>query len=764
MNIHFEGALKPTAVTLVHQGFELYGSDRTLIQCAKAVRENLPNASIRVLIPKEGALRDLLLAQGFEVEIAPLWILRRSYGIFGLFIRAVSLPAAILRAHKVFQHSDVVYINTAVVADYYIAARFHAGKAIGHVHEIPNGLALAVLRMLLLWSRSSLLFNSQATLQAFAIPGASSDQVVLNGTSDPIQHDPLAYTGDRPMRVLMLGRLSEWKGQDLLIEAISRIEPARRRAISIRIVGSSFEEQNHEELLREQVRSHGLESCVQLLPFEPDPAPHYRWSDVVVVPSKKPEPFGLVAIEAMSYGRPVVAANHGGLREIVIEGKTGRLVEPNSAESLASALLELAADPTSVEQLGAAGRDRFLSHFTTSVMTKRLMSAFDAQLYSLRSPAVRRIVAVHQGFELYGSDRSFLECLELIREHFAGAEVLVVLPREGPLSIACREKGFKVKVEDLWVLRRSYGLFGLLRRTVRLPAAMSRVKANTENADLVYINTSVVADYYLMSRMIKAKVVAHVREIPNGIALQMLRSLLLWSGADVIFNSQATSAAFRLSQRRTQVVHNGFEPDSDQPCTDYRGDRPLRVLMLGRINEWKGQDLLVEAIEAGRDVWGPLLRVRIVGGVFEDQAFDAELAARVKRGGLDDVIELLPFAEEPAKHYAWSDVIVVPSRRPEPFGRVAIEAMAYGRAVIAAAHGGLVEIIQDGVNGRLFKPNDPISLASIIEHLAMHPAEVRRLAESGRAEYRKRFSGSALRRNFTKALDRTVLSVRSPKS
>ena len=67
--------------------------------------------------------------------------------------------------------------------------------------------------------------------------------------------------------------------------------------------------------------------------FKDDPSTFFKKSKFTLVPSTKPEPFGRVAIESMYYSTPVIAANHGGLKEIVKDGFNGFLFEPNSIES-----------------------------------------------------------------------------------------------------------------------------------------------------------------------------------------------------------------------------------------------------------------------------------------------------------------------------------------------------------------------------------------------------------------------------------------------
>jgi glycosyltransferase involved in cell wall biosynthesis len=137
--------------------------------------------------------------------------------------------------------------------------------------------------------------------------------------------------------------------------------------VNVRLVGSVFGDQTHftDELVR-LIAEQGLSDVVEMFPFTADPYPHYFWADVVVVPSTKPEPFGLVAIEAMAAGRSVIAANHGGLPEIVVDGVTGSLVVPGSVESLAAAIVSYIEDPARLTTEGDAGRERFANQFEES--------------------------------------------------------------------------------------------------------------------------------------------------------------------------------------------------------------------------------------------------------------------------------------------------------------------------------------------------------------------------------------------------------------
>src|SRR5678816_3372 len=181
-----------------------------------------------------------------------------------------------------------------------------------------------------------------------------------------------------------------------------------------------------------------------------------------------------------------------------------------------------------------------------------------------------RIVCVHQGYELYGSDRCFIDSVAALREAWPQAEIEVVLPREGPIAAPLRALASRVSIEPLVILRRR-GLLKLIASApFRLPVALARAIRRMRGADLVYINTMMVADYLLAARFFAAKTIVHVHEIPDGAKLALFRRLLKWTRAEAIFNSKATRAAYALPDMRPQhVVYNGIAVPADaQPDND----------------------------------------------------------------------------------------------------------------------------------------------------------------------------------------------------
>ncbi len=370
----------PFRIACVHQGYELYGSDRCFAESVAALRAAYPTAEIEVVLPRSGPIVSLLEPVADRILFEPLWVLRRKTMWRLLTLGLLALPAALWRAGRRLQRFDLVYINTAVIADYALAARLFPGKSLLHIHEIADGGAATILRTLVLWSGSALVFNSQATRAAYALPAGRDGQVIYNGIAGPSVPEPVSYDGTRPLRVLMLGRIGPIKGQEVLLAAIAALPSALRQRIEARLVGGAFEDEERERALHILARAAGLSETVSIEPFADDPRSLYRWADIVCVPSKRPESLGRVAIEAMAWGRPPIVSAIGGLVEVVDSGRAGWLVPPGETEPLTARLAELITHPELLAPMAASGRARYEALFGADVAAEAIAAAAGAVL------------------------------------------------------------------------------------------------------------------------------------------------------------------------------------------------------------------------------------------------------------------------------------------------------------------------------------------------------------------------------------------------
>ncbi|MBZ9999972.1 MULTISPECIES: glycosyltransferase [unclassified Mesorhizobium] len=354
-------------IACVHQGYELYGSDRSFAESVAALRAAFPSADIEVVLPRSGPIVQILEPHASRIVFEPLWVLRRQAILRLATVEMARLPLALWRAWRRLRQCDLVYVNTSIVADYALAARLLPHKAVLHIHEIPEGFMRTILVALMRWSHADLIFNSRATRAAFGIAGRSRTHVVYNGVAGPPAVEPMHYDGSRPLRVLLLGRINRIKGQEVLLEAVASMPPELRSRIEVRLVGGAFESTERELALAELVNTMGLADRVSVLPFIPDPSQHYRWADIVTVPSRRPESLGRVAIEAMAYGRPPLVSAIGGLVEVVSDGETGWHVPPNNAAALAAKLQAIILRPEAWRGFIAAGRARYETVFSEPV-------------------------------------------------------------------------------------------------------------------------------------------------------------------------------------------------------------------------------------------------------------------------------------------------------------------------------------------------------------------------------------------------------------
>lgn len=177
-------------------------------------------------------------------------------------------------------------------------------------------------------------------------------------------------------KVIMLpGRLTRWKGQTVLIEALARLD---RKDVRCLLVGSDQGRTAYVEELKTLIKKHHLEDVVHIVGDCNDMPAAYMVTDVVVLASTDPEAFGRVIVEAEAMGRPVVATNNGAAPETVIEGKTGFLVPPNDPTALADALKKaLAFSPEERDEVAAACIDLARNHFSSLKMCAETLRVYE---------------------------------------------------------------------------------------------------------------------------------------------------------------------------------------------------------------------------------------------------------------------------------------------------------------------------------------------------------------------------------------------------
>ncbi|MAH85567.1 MAG: glycosyl transferase [Magnetovibrio sp.] len=178
--------------------------------------------------------------------------------------------------------------------------------------------------------------------------------------------------------IMLPARLTRWKGQDVLIKAISEI---KHRDIRCLIVGSTQGHSRYHSELETLVIRHKLEQIVRIVDHCDDMPAAYMLSDAVVSASTDPEAFGRVIVEAQALGRPVIATNHGGAIESVIDGKTGWLVPPHDTGALTAALEKvLSLDENERSNLSRAAQNNVRENFSKQTMCEKTLDVYNTVL------------------------------------------------------------------------------------------------------------------------------------------------------------------------------------------------------------------------------------------------------------------------------------------------------------------------------------------------------------------------------------------------
>jgi glycosyltransferase involved in cell wall biosynthesis len=371
------------------------------------------------------------------------------------------------------------------------------------------------------------------------------------------------------------------------------------------------------------------------------------------------------------------------------------------------------------------------------------------------------ILMLHGSSDLYGASKIFLQSAAALQA--AGHRVTVVLSEDGPLVQALRHKGLEVHIHKLGILRRKYfNLPGLVNRVLAVRKAqvflekLGREKRITH----LYSNTSAVLVGAMVARRIGAKHIWHLHEIlvqPAWFA-KLMGKVVGKSADTVLAVSQAVKDHWQpyMDQSKIHLLYNGIDYQAYlQKYPDALRDlnipeKRLRIGMIGRINNWKGQGYFLEIV-AKLLAENPNLHFIIAGDAFPGmENLVEEMLQKIKDLGLEKNVSYLGFREDIPALMQSLDLFVLPSILPDPFPTVILEAMASGKPVAATAHGGACEMLQHDETGILIPWNDADKAARLIQSLLENPEKMALMGEKGRKRVLEKFSTEAFERRFVK--------------
>ena len=176
---------------------------------------------------------------------------------------------------------------------------------------------------------------------------------------------------EKDKKILLLpGRLTTWKGQEVFIEAVNLVNlQLGYEAFYAVILGSDQGRELYKKKLIRLSEQYRMTSQIRFIDHCKDMALAYKVSDIVVSASIEPEAFGRVSVEAQSMKKPIIASNIGGSNETIVDEKTGFLFDSGSARSLSQKILKvLTMDETSLKSIGIEGRKNIIQKFNVEKM------------------------------------------------------------------------------------------------------------------------------------------------------------------------------------------------------------------------------------------------------------------------------------------------------------------------------------------------------------------------------------------------------------
>ncbi len=374
-----------------------------------------------------------------------------------------------------------------------------------------------------------------------------------------------------------------------------------------------------------------------------------------------------------------------------------------------------------------------------------------------------KVLFLDQSGELGGAELCLLDIVAQISCDPAGRDALesqVALLSAGPFQdrltqanidhVVLRERPPHPK-DRAFFSRRLRELFSLCH-------CLGDLIQLARNSDLIYANTSKAMVMGAIAHLITGRpLVYHLHDIltPQHF-LWLNRNLLVQlansCATQVIANSHATQQAFIAAgghMAKSQVIYNGFlpeqfriEPAQQQALRQSLGgklsdDETFTIGCFSRFAPWKGQHLLLESLAKLND---PQVRLLLVGdSLFGEEAYVLKLRKQVERLGLTEQVQFLGFRDDVPQLLALCDLLVHSPVAPEPFGRVIVEAMLGGKAIIAPAEGSSPELLRHGQTGWLIEPRSSESLALAIQTLKAEPELRLRMGQAAAQAAQQRF-------------------------
>lgn len=350
-------------VLIAESGSGYGGTGKYLYELLKSLKSE--TLEVRVLTYGSGPFMDRIEREILRPEYRPAWRYCSERGVFVELLRTLKRLPSLIRW---LRQTDVriVHLNNEILTHIplILAARICSMRVIVHFH---GWRPLTRLERCFLPMIDEYLCISEPGAEYFSQQlNGPVVRAVVNGISTENERRPDAASvrafraglgvGDDEILVSLVGRLVRWKGQDIFLRALARVVELNPKVRGLIVGHDSSEDRAYRKYLADLSRSLGLSASVIFQDWQDDMNLVYGATDIVVHASTEPEPFGLVLVEAMAAGKPVIGTRAGGASGIIEPGRTGEYVDPGDVRGLAEKIVALADNAALRSQYGDNGR------------------------------------------------------------------------------------------------------------------------------------------------------------------------------------------------------------------------------------------------------------------------------------------------------------------------------------------------------------------------------------------------------------------------
>ena len=452
--------------------------------------------------------------------------------------------------------------------------------------------------------------------------------------------------------------------------------------------------------------------------------------------------------EYLMVGLPVVMSDFPDMKAIIEKYDVGKVVNPVSVNGIADAINELIGDSSKFTQIRNNAFKIAKTKYNWNIESKNLKTLYHGLMDSVTTVQKKNILYIESGIGFGGAVTCLAALLKKLdkNKYFhlvlsshndksskdiiqsAGAKFIYVPKYKRPqylnrmIQVVSKYgKLGKTILLSFVVLGESLLMLPYLFKVLRL--------VKRHKIEIIYMNNNITLNLegVIASQVFKIPCIAHLRgsEYPSieaKIASKYIKYFIATS--DFVKKSLLN---IEVPQNKLRTIYDGVDVKdcllkSDfvqcENIKDYKCGQ-FNVGLIGCIVDWKGHDVFIEAANIlVNELNHKECKYFIVGGMpRENGTLKKQLEKRASSCGLSDHVIFTGHQANVFPFISKMDIIVHASIKPEPFGRVIIEAMVLGKPVIATKMGGPLEIIDDGVNGILIPANSPQMLANTIHEL-----------------------------------------------